>query len=91
LPTQRGGYFDCELVSDTWTKADVTVTQRFWRRPLGSVVQAFTAAGFWIDWVVEARPTREALDRFPELAAVVDTPSFIVYRLRRAPDRPALP
>lgn len=36
LPTQRGGYFEHELVSDTWTKADVTVTQRFWRRPLGS-------------------------------------------------------
>jgi hypothetical protein len=26
LPTQRGGYFEHELVSDTWTKADVTVT-----------------------------------------------------------------
>lgn len=82
LPSQRGGYFEHELVSDTWTKADVTVTQRFWRRPLGSVVQAFAAAGLWIDAVVEARPTGEAVDRFPELQTVADIPSFIVYRLR---------
>ena len=79
---QRGTYFDQELVSDTWTKADVTVTQRFWRRPLGSVVQAFAGAGFRIDRVVEARPTAEVLRRFPELEDIADAPSFIVYRLR---------
>jgi SAM-dependent methyltransferase len=87
LPGQSGGYFEHELVADTWTKADVTVTLRFWRRPLGSVVQAFASAGFWIEQVVEARPTPESIDRFPELGRVVDTPTFIVYRLRRAPDR----
>jgi ubiquinone/menaquinone biosynthesis C-methylase UbiE len=87
LKSQRGGYFDHELVSDTWTKADVTVTQQFWRRPLGSVVQAFAAAGFSIDWIVEARPTQDAIARFPELATVIDIPSFIVYRLRRGPER----
>lgn len=85
LESQRLGYFDQELVSDTWTKADVTVTQQFWRRPLGDVVEAFTAAGFWLDRVVETRPTPEAVDRFPQLRELVDTPSFIVYRLRRAP------
>jgi ubiquinone/menaquinone biosynthesis C-methylase UbiE len=77
LPGQRGGYFDHELVADTWTKGGVTVTQRFWRRPLGSAVQAFAAAGFCIDAVVEARPTSEAVLRFPELQEVADTPSFI--------------
>ncbi len=87
LPGQSGGYFEHELVTDTWTKADVTVTLRFWRRPLGSVVRAFATAGFWIDQMVEARPTPDAIDRFPELERVTDTPSFIVYRLRRAPDR----
>jgi SAM-dependent methyltransferase len=87
LQTQRMGYFDQELVSDTWTKADVTVTQRFWRRPLGSAVQAFADAGFSIDRVVEARPTENAIARFPELATVADTPSFIVYRLRLGLDR----
>ncbi|HEY1514904.1 MAG TPA: class I SAM-dependent methyltransferase [Solirubrobacteraceae bacterium] len=87
LPGQRAGYFDHELLSDTWTKADVTVTQQFWRRPLGSVVQSFSAAGFAIEWVVEARPARDAIARFPNLGTVVDTPTFIVYQLRLQPDR----
>jgi hypothetical protein len=45
------------------------------------------AAGFSIDWAVEARPTRDAVQRSAELERVADTPSFIVYRLRRTPDR----
>ena len=32
-PHQQGGYFDTELVSDTWRKADVEVKQHFWRGP----------------------------------------------------------
>jgi SAM-dependent methyltransferase len=83
LPAQRGGYFDRELVSDTWTKADVTVTQQFWRRPLGHAVRSFANAGFVVDCVVEARPTEDAIVQFPELETVADIPSFIVYRLRR--------
>ena len=45
LPGQRGGYFDTELVSDTWLKADVEVIQQFWRRPLGTVLGAFAELG----------------------------------------------
>src|ERR1700712_1071735 len=82
LPGQRGGYFDTELVSDTWRKADVEVTQRFWRRPLAAVFGAFAAAGFVVDRIVDARPTEEALRRWPdELSVAAATPSFIVYRL----------
>ena len=33
-------YFDTELVSDTWRKADVEVTQQFWRRPLAAALGA---------------------------------------------------
>jgi len=85
LPTQRGSYFDQELVSETWTKADITVTQHFWRRPLGPTIQAFAAAGFSVEGIVEARPAPGAIAQFPELETVADTPSFIVYRLRREP------
>lgn len=78
----RGGYFDTELVSDTWRKDDVEVTQQFWRRPLAAVVDAFADAGFVIDRVVEARPDADALRRWPDdLAAAAVVPSFIVYRL----------
>jgi SAM-dependent methyltransferase len=85
MRTQRGGYFDTELVTDTWRKADVEVTQQFWRRPLSAVADAFAGAGFVIDRVAEARPSREALDRFPsDLNPIADVPTFIVYRLRLA-------
>lgn len=84
LKSQQGGYFDTELVSDTWRKADIEVTQRFWRRPLGACIDAFAAARFMVDRVVEARPSEEALRRWPdELADPAVVPSFIVYRLRR--------
>ncbi len=83
LPGQSGDYFDTELLADTWEKAGVEVTQFFWRRPLGAVVQDFAAAGFVIEDVAEPRPSPEALERFPdELAPVGASPSFIAYRLR---------
>ncbi len=34
LPSQQGGYFDTELLTDTWEKGGVAVCQQFWRRPL---------------------------------------------------------
>lgn len=83
LPDQRGGYFQRELVGDSWTKADVEVTQYFWRRPLAEVVDAFADAGFVIDRIVEPRPSSDAIQRFPTaFENVIDSPSFIVYRLR---------
>jgi len=79
---QRGGYFDTELVSDTWRKAGVEVTQHFWRRPLSAVFGAFADAGFTVDRVAEPQPTAEALRRFPDdLRPVAGVPLFIVYRL----------
>jgi SAM-dependent methyltransferase len=81
-PDRRGGYFDTELVSDTWRKADVEVTQHFWRRPLAAVLGAFADAGFKVDRVAEPQASAEALRLFPgDLGAVVGVPLFIVYRL----------
>ncbi len=83
LPDQRGGYFDTVLVTDTWRKGDVEVSQQFWRRPLSVTLDAFADAGFAVDRVAEPQPSDEALRRFPDdLASVVGVPSFIVYRLR---------
>jgi SAM-dependent methyltransferase len=82
LPSQQGGYFDTELLSDTWQKGAVEVTQHFWRRPLSEVSESFADAGFVIDRIAEPQPTSEALELFPaDLQPVDGTPSFIVYRL----------
>jgi SAM-dependent methyltransferase len=84
LAGQRGGYFDTELVSDTWVKGNVEVTQSFWRRPLYQVVGAFAEAGLLIEEIVEPQPSKEALLQYPdELGQVVGVPIFIAYRLRK--------
>jgi SAM-dependent methyltransferase len=83
LKSQQGGYFDTDLVSDTWQKAGIEVTQQFWRRPLEACIGAFADAGFVLDRVKEARPSEDALRRWPDaLAGPAVVPSFIVYRLR---------
>jgi hypothetical protein len=61
------------------------VSQRFWKRPLSAVADAFADAGFVIERIAEPRPTRAALERYPaELAGLAGVPTFIVYRLRLA-------
>jgi SAM-dependent methyltransferase len=81
-PDQRGGYFDTQLISDTWRKADVEVTQQFWRRPLAAALGAFADSGFMVDRVAEPQPSAEAVRLFPDdLGPVVGVPTFIVYRL----------
>ncbi|WP_308188427.1 class I SAM-dependent methyltransferase [Nocardia australiensis] len=83
LAGQCGTYFDTELLSDTWTKATVEVTQHFWRRPLAAAMAEFSAAGFVIDGIAEAQPSPGAVERFPDdLGPLTGIPSFIVYRLR---------
>jgi SAM-dependent methyltransferase len=85
LPGQEGGYFDTELVTDTWRKADVEVSQRFWRRPLSAVADAFADAGFVIERIAEPQPSQEALAQFPsELAEIAGVPNFIIYGLKLA-------
>jgi SAM-dependent methyltransferase len=88
LPGQHGGYFATELVTDTWSKAGVEVTQQFWRRPLASTLDAFADAGFVVERVREPQPSAEALQRWPrELGRLVGVPTFIVYRLRKVAGR----
>jgi SAM-dependent methyltransferase len=82
LPSQQGGYFDTELLTDTWEKGGIAVSQQFWRRPLGAVLGAFADAGFLVDRVAEPQPSNEALRLFPDdLTGSVEVPVFIVYRL----------
>ena len=84
LRTGRMDYFETGVLEDTWTKDGVTVANRYWRRPLGEAVEHFADAGFIVERIREARPTREALERFPELDDALSQPSFIGYLLRSA-------
>jgi SAM-dependent methyltransferase len=50
-----------------------------------AVLDAFAHSGFGVERVLETRPTAQALAQAPILQETLDVPSFIVYRLRRAP------
>jgi SAM-dependent methyltransferase len=82
LGSGRMNYFDTGVLEDTWTKKDVTVVNRYWRRPLADAVDQIADAGFVVERIRESRATPEAVARFPELADAVTQPSFIGYLLR---------
>jgi hypothetical protein len=83
LPGQRGGYFEQDLVSETWIKAGIEVTQHYWRRPLAAARDVFADAGFVIERLAEPQPAADDIRRFPaELKKHDRNPCFIVYRLR---------
>jgi SAM-dependent methyltransferase len=78
-------YFTSRLVTDTWAKKGVEVTQHFWRRPLSAVIDDFAGAGFVIERIGEPRVTDAIRDRFPEDATKIEgRPSFIAYLARLA-------
>jgi hypothetical protein len=67
IPSGRR-YFDTELVSDTWSNSGVEVTQRFWRRPLSAILDAFADAGFVVERLVEPQPSPAAQPQFTVIA-----------------------
>ena len=52
---------DTELVSDTWTKADVVVTQWYWRRPLSAVMDALAAHSTMSKQALDSARVRDGL------------------------------
>lgn len=78
-------YFSTRLVTDTWSKKGVEVTQAFWRRPLGAVIDDLADAGFMVERIGEPALTDELRSRFPLDAAKIEgRPSFIAYLARVA-------
>jgi SAM-dependent methyltransferase len=82
LGSDRMNYFDTGILEDHWTKDDVTVAMRYWRRPLALAIDQIADAGFVVERIRESRPTSEAVARFPQLGDTVAQPSFIGYLLR---------
>jgi ubiquinone/menaquinone biosynthesis C-methylase UbiE len=81
-------YFDTRLLSETWSKGGVEVTQHWWRRPLSVLADALADAGFVIERLGEPRPDDEARRRFPaEAATLGDGVSFLVAVAVKDPRR----
>jgi SAM-dependent methyltransferase len=82
----RTSYFTTELLTDRWSKGEVTVDVSWWRRPLSAVVNDFADAGFVLDRLLEPGISDDDRARFPADAANVgDGPLRAVYRWRKPP------
>lgn len=76
-------YLDTELVQDAWTKADVTVSVLFWRRPWSAILNAFVECGFILERVLEPEISDEDRRQYADDAVgVPDDPMRIVLRWR---------
>jgi SAM-dependent methyltransferase len=84
VPGDEGtDYFAPRMVSDAWEKKGVEVTQTFWRRPLGAVIDDFASAGFSIERITEPQVDAAAVERFgDEAVQLVGRPTFIAYLAR---------
>jgi ubiquinone/menaquinone biosynthesis C-methylase UbiE len=80
-------YLNTELVTDVWTKADVTVSMTFWRRSWSAILNAFAGSGFVLERVVEPGITSEDRHQYPDDASLVpDDPMRIVIRWKNRYD-----
>lgn len=74
-------YFRVERVEMWWTGFGIRVLMPSYRRPLGSMTEALHEAGFLIERLVEARPTKKYKEADPEgYEKVSRRPSFICIR-----------
>ncbi|MFE5594174.1 class I SAM-dependent methyltransferase [Streptomyces sp. NPDC056549] len=76
-----GSYFAARQVEETWTGG---MLHRYWRQPLQSWVEEFTAGGFVIEHLEEHRPDPQMADHHPrEYAKLSREPGFIAFRLAK--------
>jgi SAM-dependent methyltransferase len=69
---EKPKYFETRSRTEEWTMGGQTVQMRFWCRPLHTMTEAFTAAGFRISVISEPPFAPEARELFPEEFREVD-------------------
>ncbi len=81
-----GSYFEVAANTERWSKGwDITA----WRMPLEDICDEFSAAGFVIERLAEVRPARDLAAIDPdEYERLMTQPSFIAFRLVKAPSSP---
>ncbi len=82
LAGRRPDYFATYEWTDEWTMGGHTAQMSFWSRPLHSMTDAFTAAGFQVSVISEPQPVPEARALFPDDFDMIATaPSFLFFVL----------
>ena len=72
-------YFEKRLLTDVWNKGGREYKVRYYRRPLGAIVDALAAAGFVIERMPEPRPDPAAFTDAPDLYAQIAAAPFFLF------------
>ena len=81
---KREDYFATELVHDVWRVNEELMEVKYYARPLSAITSALAEAGFWIENIVEPRPTMEAKEMFPEPYEFLNkNPWFMIFQTRK--------
>ncbi|TWG07785.1 class I SAM-dependent methyltransferase [Saccharopolyspora dendranthemae] len=76
----RPGYFATTSYSFNWEFGGSTLPMTFWRRPLHSMIDAFTGAGFHLTTISEPQPDPSAREIFPDdFEQLATTPTFLFF------------
>jgi SAM-dependent methyltransferase len=79
-------YFAVSQVTSTWPLSGQNYEVTYWKRPLRTMTEAISDAGFLIDRLTEPQPLPEAAQRNPEDHNWLTTrPAFLFYRLVKRP------
>ncbi|KTG10692.1 hypothetical protein AUR64_05700 [Haloprofundus marisrubri] len=79
-------YFEVETVTETWTDFGDPVAVPFHRRPLETLLNPILEAGFRLERVREAKPTKQFREKRPEAyERVSKEPTFLCLRARHDP------
>ncbi|GAA3988857.1 class I SAM-dependent methyltransferase [Allokutzneria multivorans] len=86
---EKPNYFTTERRDEEWAIGGHTAKLTFWNRPLHAMTDSFTAAGFRIAKIHEARPVAAARELFPEDFDSLDAfPGFLFFVLESAAESP---
>ncbi len=81
---KREDYFATELVHDVWKVNEALMEVKYYARPLSAITSALAEAGFWIENIIEPKPTAEAKEKFPEPYDFLSkNPWFIIFQTRK--------
>ncbi|MFC5823643.1 class I SAM-dependent methyltransferase [Nonomuraea insulae] len=76
---EKPKYFETRSRTEEWNMGGQTVQMRFWSRPLHTMTEAFTAAGFRISVISEPPFAPEARELFPEELREITGTRFLTF------------
>ncbi len=84
----EGNYFATELVEFEWRGFGINVRMPSYRRPLSAMIDALINAGFLMELMIEARPTKELQHKDPEsYESLSKRPGFLCIRAKKKNQR----